>query len=75
MIVNLVSVGEATGELDRMLLRVGDAYDSEVNRRLDAVFKVFEPALLVGMAGVVGFIVVALFLPLLKIMDQLNQNK
>jgi type IV pilus assembly protein PilC len=74
VIVNLVSVGEATGELDRMLLRVGDAYESEVNRRLDAIFKVFEPALLVGMAGVVGFIVVALFLPLLKIMDQLGQS-
>lgn len=72
VVVNLVSVGEATGELDRMLLRVADAYDSEVNRRLDAMFKVFEPALLVGMAGVVGFIVIALFLPLLKIMDSLG---
>lgn len=73
VVVNLVSVGEATGELDRMLLRVGEAYDEEVSRRLDAVFKVFEPALLVGMAGVVGFIVIALFLPLLKIMDTLGQ--
>jgi type IV pilus assembly protein PilC len=72
VIVNLVSVGEATGELDRMLLRVGDADDAEVSRRLDAMFKVFEPALLVGMAGVVGFIVIALFLPLLKIMDSLG---
>jgi type IV pilus assembly protein PilC len=74
VIVNLVSVGEATGELDRMLLRVGDAYESDVNRRLDAMFKIFEPALLIGMAGVVGFIVVALFLPLLKIMDTLGKQ-
>ncbi|MBI3820066.1 MAG: type II secretion system F family protein [Planctomycetes bacterium] len=73
VVVNLVSVGEATGELDRMLLRVGDAYESDVNRRLEAVFKIFEPALLILMAGVVGFIVVALFLPLLKIMDNLNK--
>lgn len=74
VVVNLVSVGEATGELDRMLLRVGDAYESDINRKLDAMFKIFEPALLIAMAGVVGFIVVALFLPLLKIMDQFGKT-
>lgn len=74
VVVNLVSVGEQTGELDRMLLRVGDAYEADVSRRLDAVFKIFEPALLIAMAGVVGFIVVALFLPLLKIMDNLGKQ-
>ncbi|MFN0204953.1 MAG: type II secretion system F family protein [Planctomycetota bacterium] len=73
VIVNLVSVGEATGELDRMLLRVGEAYESDVNRKLDAMFKIFEPALLIAMAVVVGFIVIALFLPLLKIMDSIGK--
>jgi len=72
VVVNLVSVGESTGELDRMCLRIGDAYESEVSRRLDAAFKILEPALLLAMAGVVGFIVVALFLPLLKIMDAMQ---
>ncbi len=73
VIVNLVNVGESTGELDRMLLRVSDAYEGDVNRKLDAAFKLLEPALLIAMAVVVGFIVVALFLPLLKIMDSLNR--
>lgn len=73
VVVNLVAVGESTGELDRMMLRLGAKYEVDVNRRLEALFKVFEPALLLAMAAVVGFIVVALFLPLLKIMDSLGQ--
>jgi len=73
LVCNMVDVGEQTGELDRMLLRVADAYDAQVSRRIDAFFKVLEPALLVVMAIFVGFIVLALFLPLLKIMSTLNQ--
>jgi len=73
LVCNMVDVGEQTGELDRMLLRVADAYEAQVSRRIDAFFKVLEPALLVVMAVFVGFIVLALFLPLLKIMSTLNQ--
>lgn len=73
LVCNMVDVGEQTGELDRMLLRVADAYETQVSRRIDAFFKVLEPALLVVMAVFVGFIVLALFLPLLKIMSTLNQ--
>ena len=72
LVVNMVDVGEATGELDRMLLRVADAYEVTVDRRIDAMFKIIEPLLLVLMAGVVGFIVVALFMPLMSIMGQLG---
>lgn len=74
LVVNMVDVGEETGELERMLLKVADAYDVQVDRRIDALFKVLEPALLIVMAGVVGFIVVALFLPLLQIMGQLGSQ-
>jgi type IV pilus assembly protein PilC len=73
LVCNMVDVGEQTGELDRMLLRVANAYEAQVARRVDAFFKVLEPALLVVMAVFVGFIVLALFLPLLKIMSTLNQ--
>jgi type IV pilus assembly protein PilC len=72
LVVNMVDVGEATGELDKMLLKVADAYDVAVDRRIDALFKVIEPALLIFMAVVVGFIVVALFMPLMSIMSQLS---
>ncbi|MCC7015373.1 MAG: type II secretion system F family protein [Planctomycetes bacterium] len=72
LVVNMVDVGEATGELDKMLLKVADAYDVAVDRRIDALFKIVEPVLLIFMAVVVGFIVVALFMPLMSIMSQLS---
>lgn len=73
LVCNMVDVGEQTGELDRMLLRVADAYENQVTRRIDAFFKVLEPALLIVMAIFVGLIVMALFLPLMKIMSTLSQ--
>jgi type IV pilus assembly protein PilC len=72
LVVNMVDVGEATGELDRMLLQVADSYEAAVDRRIDAMFKIIEPLLLIIMAVVVGFIVVALFMPLMSIMGQLG---
>jgi type IV pilus assembly protein PilC len=74
LVVNMVDVGEATGELDRMLLQVADAYETQVDRRIDAMFKIIEPLLLILMAVVVGFIVVALFMPLMSIMGQLGSS-
>jgi type IV pilus assembly protein PilC len=68
----MVDVGEQTGELDRMLLKVADAYEVQVDRTIDAFFKLLEPAMLILIAGVVGFIVVALFMPLMEIMSQLG---
>ena len=73
LVCNMVDVGEQTGELDRMLVRVADAYEAQVDRRIDAMFKVLEPALLILIAVFVGFIVVALFMPLMRIMSALNQ--
>jgi type IV pilus assembly protein PilC len=72
LVVNMVDVGEATGELDKMLLKVADAYEIQVDRRINAMFKLVEPALLIFVAVFVGFIVVALFLPLLEIMNQVG---
>jgi type IV pilus assembly protein PilC len=72
LVVNMVDVGEQTGELDRMLLQVADAYERSVDQRIEALFKLIEPALLIAMAVVVGFIVVSLFMPLMTIMGQLG---
>jgi type IV pilus assembly protein PilC len=68
MVVNMVDVGEATGELDKMLLKVAIAYERQVDRTIDTLFKLIEPALILCVAALVGFIVVALFLPLMEIM-------
>jgi type IV pilus assembly protein PilC len=55
-----------------MLLKVADAYEVQVDRRITSMFKLIEPALLIVVAAFVGFIVVALFLPLLEIMNQVG---
>lgn len=72
LVTNMVDVGEETGELDGMLLKVADAYEAAVDRQIDALFKLLEPLLVVLMAVFVGFIVVALFLPLMEIMSSIG---
>ena len=74
IVINMVDVGEQTGELDRMLAKVADRYEGEVDRTVETTFKVIEPILLVVMAIVVGFIVFALFMPLLTMMQTMNKR-
>lgn len=70
MVVSMVEVGEETGELDRMCMRVGKNYEQEYTRALDDMLKLLEPTMLVTMAGVVGFIAMSLFLPLFKLLEE-----
>ncbi len=72
VVVNMVDVGEETGELDTMLLKVADAYENRFDRRTESVLKLLEPLLIIVMAVIVGFIVVALFLPLMEIMNSVQ---
>ena len=72
LVTNMVEVGEETGNLDGMLLKVADAYERQVDRQIDALFKVLEPLVLILMAVFVGFIVVALFMPLMEIMNSIS---
>jgi len=67
LVINMVDVGEETGALDKMLLKVAEAYDQEVDAAVEALTSVMEPIMIVGMGVVVGFIVIALFLPLIKL--------
>lgn len=71
IVINMVDVGEESGNLDRMLLKIADAYEREVDDSVNTVFKVIEPIILLVLALGVGTIVVALFLPILKVMDTL----
>ncbi len=73
IVVNMVDVGEQTGELDRMLAKIADRYENDIDRSVEVTFKVIEPILLVVMALIVGFIVYALFSPLLQIMEALRR--
>ncbi len=69
IVVNMIDVGEETGDLDKMLLKIADNYDEEVDVAVNGLVSLLEPVMVVVLGGIVGFIVVALFLPLVKIMQ------
>ena len=64
IVVNMVDVGEETGDLDKMLLKVADNYDEEVDATVTALVSVIEPIMVIVLGGICGFIVIAIFLPL-----------
>ena len=72
MVVSMIEVGEETGKLPEMLVKVADTYDDEVDNAVDALTSMIEPLMIVGMAVVVGTIVIGMFLPLIKIMETLG---
>jgi type IV pilus assembly protein PilC len=72
MVVNMVEVGEETGELDKMLMKVADNYDSDVDALVSGLTAAFEPILIVVLGVLIGGIVIALFLPMIKMMESLS---
>jgi type IV pilus assembly protein PilC len=72
LVVNMVDVGEETGELDTMLYKVADTYDEEVAVITESLVSLMEPLLIIVLGGCVGFIVIALFLPLIKLIQDLS---
>ncbi|MDF1699737.1 MAG: type II secretion system F family protein, partial [Planctomycetota bacterium] len=74
IVVNMIDVGEETGELDKMLIRVADNYDDEVDVAVGGLVSVIEPVLIVFMGGAVFLIVLGLFLPLLKLIQNLENT-
>jgi len=72
MVVNMVDVGEETGELDTMLYKVADTYDEEVAVLTEALMSLMEPLLIIVLGCAVGFIVIALFMPLISLITSLS---
>jgi len=72
MVTNMIAVGEETGAMDAMLEKVADAYEAEVDAAVAAMTSMLEPLLIVFMGGIVGFIVISLFLPLIKLAMSLS---
>lgn len=66
LVTNMIDVGEETGNLDQMLMKVADTYDDEVDTAVAGLTSVLEPALIIFMGLIVGFIVISLFIPLIK---------
>ena len=72
LVVNMVDVGEESGELDTMLYKVADTYDEEVAVLTESLTSLMEPLLIIFLGGGVGFIVIALFMPLIKLINDLS---
>ncbi len=73
MVVSMISIGEETGSLDDMLVKVGDFYDREVDEAVDGMTAAIEPLMIVFLGGIVGTIVAGMFLPMFSIIGQLSQ--
>ena len=72
IVVNMIDVGEETGNLDSMLLKVADTYDMEVDVAVEGLTRLMEPIMVILLGGIIGFVVIALFLPMIKLMGSLS---
>ncbi len=72
MVTQMIAIGEETGALDVMLSKVADFYDSEVNTAVDGLTSMLEPILIVFLGGSVGIIVIALYLPIFKVITMIK---
>lgn len=72
IVTNMIDVGEETGDLDKMLMKIADNYDEEVDVLIGSLVSLLEPIMVVSLGGIVGTIVVALFLPLVKLIQSVS---
>lgn len=72
LVTNMIDVGEETGELDKMLLKVADNYDEEVDVAVAGLVSLLEPIMVVVLGLIVGFIVIALFMPLVQLISSVG---
>ncbi|MEF3254911.1 MAG: type II secretion system F family protein [Deferribacterales bacterium] len=66
MVTQMIAVGEETGSLDEMLTKIADFYDDEVDRTVEGLTKLIEPMLMLFVGGAVGFVIIAMYLPIFK---------
>jgi len=75
MVISMVDVGEETGALPDMLMKIADVYDDEVDNAVAALTSLLEPIMIVFLAVIVGTIVIAMFMPLISIITQIGQQQ
>ncbi|MCA9289766.1 MAG: type II secretion system F family protein [Phycisphaerales bacterium] len=75
IVVNMIDVGEETGELDTMLMKIADNYDEEVDVAVAGMLSLLEPMIVVVLGTVIGTIVLALFMPLVKMIESVSSTK
>lgn len=74
MVTHMIAVGERSGQLEEMLVNVADHYETQVNAKLQGLTSLLEPILIVGMGGVVGFIIFSVVLPIMKLNQSIGKR-
>ncbi len=74
IVVNMVDVGEETGDLDKMLIKIADNYDSDVDVMVSSLISILEPVMVVVLGVIVGFIVIALFMPMITLIQSISSG-
>ncbi len=72
MVTQMISVGEETGALDAMLAKIADFYEDEVAAAVKALTSILEPLMLIVVGGIVGFIVISMYMPMFQVYDQIK---
>ena len=75
MVINMVDVGEQTGELDVMLYKVADVFEEEVEVITEALMSLLEPLMVISIGCIVGFIVISMFMPMISLITELSSSK
>jgi type IV pilus assembly protein PilC len=69
MVTRMVAVGEETGDVDGMLQKIAEFYESEVDAAVKALTSIMEPVMIIVVGGIVGVIIIAMYLPMFKIYE------
>ncbi len=72
MAIQMISIGEETGELDQMLMKVADFYEDEVEQAVKALTSIMEPFMIIILGGMVGSILISMYLPIFSVMDAIS---
>ena len=72
LVVNMIDVGEETGDMDVMLTKIADNYDEEVDVAVGSLLSLLEPFMVIVLGGVIGTIVLALFMPLVSMIEKVS---
>jgi type IV pilus assembly protein PilC len=72
MVVQMISIGEESGSLDNMLAKIADFYESEVDAAVANLTAAIEPLMIIVLGGCVGFIVISMFMPMIRIIENLG---
>lgn len=73
MVVDMISIGEESGNLDGVLVNIADSYDKQVDRAIKVFISLFEPALLLFMAAIIGFVVISMLLPVFTLSSMIGK--